>query len=332
MILRSLLLFTLQLLVASQRVLRSFAFSPIVPPRFDNFCEQVIGAWGISSNSEETKYVGDVEEVMRSCGGAVQGIREVPQIVDSSSSSAAAATQDHRLYHNRADDGFIYFDCGSYSQGPVQLKDTNAPDPSSTQVGCLTFSTMPKSRILFDSSSGTWQTLVRGPKSQMLLSDENACLQPTGTHGDDAESVGLDASVAWGKDIVCRMPNNQPWMLQRVKWQQSIVNESNIISDKLKIEPDELKVTGWIKKWNNSDDNIVNMNDDLRNQLGSSTLDDFLLENTSEIVQFGAACKTSGEIKCILRCYDEGGMLKGIILQQGKLITEEGRNESIVIC
>ncbi len=318
MILRRLLC-TLQLLVASQRVLRSFAFSPIVPPRFDNFCEQVIGAWGISSNSE-TKYVGDVEEVMRSCGGAVQGIREVPQIVDSSSS--AAATQDHhRLYHNRADDGFIYFDCGSYSQGPV-----NSPDPVGTQVGCLTFSTMPKSRILFD-SSGTWQTLVRGPKSQMMLSDENACLQPT--HGDDdAESVGLDASVAWGKDIVCRMPNNQPWMLQRVKWQQSIVNESNIISDKLKIEPDELKVTGWIKKWNNdSDDNIVNMNDDdLRNQLGSSTLDDFLLENTSEIVQFGAACKTSGEIKCILRCYDEGGMLKGIILQQGKLITEEGKN------
>ena len=316
MILRN-LLFSLQLLVASQRVLQSLALSPIVPPRFDNFCEQVIGTWGTSSNSK-TKHVGDVEEVMRSCGGAVQGIREVPIIVDSSS---AAATEDHRLYHNRADDGFIYFDCGSYCQGPVQLKDTNAPDLGN-QVGCLTFTTMPKSRVLFD-SSGTCQTLVRGPKRQML-SDENICLQPT--HEGDPQSVELDASVAWGKDIVCSMPNNQPWMLQRVKWQQSTVNESNIISDKIKIEPDELKVTSWIKKWNNSDENIVNMSDDLRNQLGSSTLDDFLLEDTSEIVQFGAACETSGEIKCILRCYDEGGMLKGVILQQGKLLAEEGKN------
>ena len=57
--------------------------TPLIPPRFDNFCEQTVGTWSsINSGSGCTSNVklgtvGDVEEVMRSCGGAVQGIREV---------------------------------------------------------------------------------------------------------------------------------------------------------------------------------------------------------------------------------------------------------------
>ena len=47
-----------------------------------------------------------VDEVMRSCGGAVQGVR----------------VDDGPLL-NRQDDGFCFFDCGSWTQGPTKLTD-----------------------------------------------------------------------------------------------------------------------------------------------------------------------------------------------------------------
>ena len=30
------------------------------------------------------------------------------------------------LYHNRADDGFLYFPCGSYCAGPVEISGNHA--------------------------------------------------------------------------------------------------------------------------------------------------------------------------------------------------------------
>ena len=63
---------------------------PAAAPRFDTFCEQIVGRW-----VQRDGAVFDVEEVMRACGGAVQGVKE------------------GALYHNRADDGFLYFPCGS---------------------------------------------------------------------------------------------------------------------------------------------------------------------------------------------------------------------------
>ena len=57
----------------------------------------------------------EVEEVMRACGGAVQGIREMPLFHRQNEYK-----EEDRLYHNRADDGFIFMDNGSYTSGPVQ--------------------------------------------------------------------------------------------------------------------------------------------------------------------------------------------------------------------
>ena len=61
-------------------------------PNFDTFCQNAVGEWasGGSSSSSAT-----VTEVMRSCGGAVQGVRETGR--------GAGA------YLNRADDNFAYF-------------------------------------------------------------------------------------------------------------------------------------------------------------------------------------------------------------------------------
>ena len=76
----------------------SLAYSSTAAPRFDNFLDSLTSSvWYISSgvNADDDKH--EIEEVMRSCGGAVQGIREFD------------------IYHNRADDSFVYYNCGSYS-------------------------------------------------------------------------------------------------------------------------------------------------------------------------------------------------------------------------
>ena len=58
----------------------------------------------------------EIDEVRRSCGGAIQGIRELPLSLVFPESSCVDLHQ--RTYHNRADGGFVYEDDGSYSTGP----------------------------------------------------------------------------------------------------------------------------------------------------------------------------------------------------------------------
>lgn len=54
--------------------------------------------WGIPSNSQ-IQIIGNIEEVIQSCCGAVQGIRKVPENMSDKSTA---------MYHNRADDGFVF--------------------------------------------------------------------------------------------------------------------------------------------------------------------------------------------------------------------------------
>ena len=82
-------------------------------PSFDTFSAAATGSW----TGSQYQWTADgatngvpctsvVEEVMRSCGGAVQGVR----------------VDDGPLL-NRQDDGFCFFDCGSWTQGPTKLTD-----------------------------------------------------------------------------------------------------------------------------------------------------------------------------------------------------------------
>ncbi len=80
-------------------------------PSFDTFSAAATGSW----HGTRYEWPGDangvacesvVDEVMRSCGGAVQGVR----------------VGDGPLL-NRQDDGFCFFDCGSWTQGPTKLTD-----------------------------------------------------------------------------------------------------------------------------------------------------------------------------------------------------------------
>eukprot|EP00618_Florenciella_parvula_P011255 CAMPEP_0119467646 /NCGR_PEP_ID=MMETSP1344-20130328/1738_1 /TAXON_ID=236787 /ORGANISM="Florenciella parvula, Strain CCMP2471" /LENGTH=79 /DNA_ID=CAMNT_0007500031 /DNA_START=22 /DNA_END=258 /DNA_ORIENTATION=+ len=42
-------------------------------PNFDTFCQNAVGHWASAGSSSSSA---TVSEVMRSCGGAVQGVRE----------------------------------------------------------------------------------------------------------------------------------------------------------------------------------------------------------------------------------------------------------------
>ena len=82
-------------------------------PSFDTFSAAATGSW----TGTQYQWTADgatngvpctaiVDEVMRSCGGAVQGVR----------------VDDSPLL-NRQDDGFCFFDCGSWIQGPTKITD-----------------------------------------------------------------------------------------------------------------------------------------------------------------------------------------------------------------
>ena len=87
-------------------------------PSFDTFSVAATGSWtgtqyewtpDGATNGVPCEVV--VDEVMRSCGGAVQGVR----------------VDDGPLL-NRQDDGFCFFDCGSWTQGPTALAEVAAFD------------------------------------------------------------------------------------------------------------------------------------------------------------------------------------------------------------
>ncbi len=94
-----------------------YANSLTAPPSFSVASEKVLGSWvgAITTSMSSPCYrqtTVEVEEVMRSCGGAVQGFEETRHSADNEDPIST--------YMNRADEKFTFFDCGSYCVGPVQ--------------------------------------------------------------------------------------------------------------------------------------------------------------------------------------------------------------------
>ncbi|KAI2494082.1 hypothetical protein MHU86_20441 [Fragilaria crotonensis] len=189
-------------------------FSPCPPPRFDVFCDKIVGLWQTSRGSRT------VEDVMRSCGGAIQGIR------------------DNDFYLNRADDGFCYFDCGSYAYGPVDIATVSPSNRILVSVA------MPNVRIWLSSHEGILNvdaTLLPNIKSEadatVLLED---LVLPI---------VSTRPEFCVGTQLQCRMASpSQPWMMQRVLW------ESRQVSDE-KQDP----LVGPFQCWIEQTDDTISM-------------------------------------------------------------------------
>ena len=147
-------------------------------PSFDTFSAAATGSW----TGTQYEWPGDtngvacetvVDEVMRSCGGAVQGIR----------------VGDGPLL-NRQDDGFCFFDCGSWTQGPTALAEVAAFD-----VGLATQSGRVRCVVSVD-------VAARKAVHATLVVEEKAGAAPL------AKRESLTATGA-------------PWLAPRLKWKRA---------------------------------------------------------------------------------------------------------------
>lgn len=73
-----------------------------------------------------------------------------------------------RLYHNRVDDGFVFFDCESYASLPKECLSPASPPPTGDNtafkniVCCLSCPTNRKVHMIMTLGPPCFQTLVRG--------------------------------------------------------------------------------------------------------------------------------------------------------------------------
>ena len=149
-------------------------------PSFDAFSAAATGSWtgtqyqwtadGATNGVQCTSVV---DEVMRSCGGAVQGVR----------------VDDGPLL-NRQDDGFCFFDCGSWTQGPTALADVAAFD-----VGLATHSRRVRCVVSVD-------VTARKAVEATVVVEEKAGAAPL------AKRESLTAT-------------GSPWLAPRLKWTRS---------------------------------------------------------------------------------------------------------------
>jgi hypothetical protein len=275
-----------------RRVNLPLAFTSCAPPRFDVFAEKIVQRWQVDCEG----VVQTVDEVMRSCGGAVQGVREVPLL-------ASQQGEDIGPYLNRANDGFVYFDCGSYSSGPVGI------DRPERFLASLSFPSS-NSRVVLSADLTTgggvidhcqFLRLNRAPFSGEVHLQQSDCLV---TRLD----VPPDNFVL-EKHTQCRMPSpGQPWMLQRVKWEERLLAKNEAGDPEEASSHNSLdKTLGWV---------LILHPNGLEGQdwpgLELSPEDGFA-------ISVGGVCPVSLDVRAVLRFYNQDGILTRVVLQEGRI-------------
>mmetsp|Transcript_16690 Transcript_16690/g.43663 ORF Transcript_16690/g.43663 Transcript_16690/m.43663 type:complete len:274 (-) Transcript_16690:301-1122(-) len=162
-------------------------------PNFDTFCQNAVGHWASAGSSSSSA---TVSEVMRSCGGAVQGVRET---------GGGAG-----VYLNRADDNFAYFDDGSF---------TTTSDDGSITV-CLAHSRDWRRRL--DFKVGPDFTLAGAPTIALQRRVPTDSPAPTVDEMDEVEVEVAERGGCFDGDVeVLEQISGKgarPWVFMRVKW------------------------------------------------------------------------------------------------------------------
>ena len=242
----------------------------------------------------------EVEEVMRACGGAVQGIRELPLSV---ASQLQNNDNEEKIYLNRADEGFVYIDNGSYSFGPEKW------DVESDEAVAMT-------SLAFTGNKRVWMTASMSrdsgimPQSTVLeLFRAPQDTEKLESHVDSEEYGKAIPTIKWQKIQRARMPNpTQPWSLARAKWEQQI------LIDEAKKDDDHSKI-GSLTGWSFVEEKIGKSNELVADVLGA--------DDTSFNVVMLAVCKESAIAKSTIRCYDSKGLLKCVAFLEGNIKEEE---------
>ena len=257
---------------------------------------------------------------MRSCGGAVQGIRELP--LSLIFPTLEISEEEDRTYHNRADGGFVYVDDGSYCSGPEywNWNGENETSRNSFMMASLAFPNNRRRMWLTIKSSDASKLVAKCPKEQHLLNSKVLELsRPTPTsltdskeESNDSDTIELTSSniptIIWSEVQRVRMPSsNQPWTLARAKWEKQLLTDTN---EEIKDAANEMKsFTGKLRGWAyiNQDDN------NLFEDVASDTVSLHML----------AVCSESKVARSAVRCYDAEGSLKSVVFLTG-LLSQEG--------
>lgn len=291
-------------------------WKPYAQPRFDEFAESIVGPWvSISQSVDEKASRYDVEEVMRSCGGAVQGIKELPLHLLSSDLSNET---DDRTYHNRADSGFVYINDGSYSAGPEQfsLGQFDASTSSKLFMSSLSFG----QRRLWLALN---QEFLQKAQDKGIDSEDNSTRKsisflevkrPSSSYcwEQQVEYSTAIQNVRWISALRVRMPSSsQPWSLSRAKWEQAtLVNDEDEINryesrvESSQHTPGPLVGSAEVRLSTKSECSNLLFGD---------------LVNEGHILKMQAVSLISKDAQSTIRCYDEQGYLKSVAFLTGSL-------------
>lgn len=295
-------------LTTARSISDSCCFIPCAAPRFDVFSDSLVStSWTCSEQKVP------VEEVMRSCGGAVQGIRERALV--------GHQRDDNGLYLNRANDGFIFFDSGAYSFGPISIPNSN----DDLHVTNLMFGK--NSRLLLtnlplqDTTSADTISSASSSSSSCTDSMKSGRLFLRKSYGgtdiplpvptlDWISNPYESLSVDFGSAIQCSMSNGmsngQSWNLQRAKWTKRSVDV---------VENQDIQPPSDLSCW-------VISHQSLTQFLTWARLPDSRLDGMNEkwtVDHMGALCHSTGLVQSMVRLYDSHGTISTVMHLQGRL-------------
>jgi hypothetical protein len=322
------------------------SFTPTAAPRFDTFADR-LGA-GTTSKWKRTTVVTpeaieddaqaqencvwEVEEVMRSCGGAVQGLRECPLM---------SSVNQERVYLNRANNGFVYWNCGSYSLGPERLlvlpqsqATTPTNDAASSPFHFLASIQLDANeRVIFDyqlengivmpsSSISLWtrvqRSIARSNDSVSSLIEQ----RPLTVESDDDDVDGSSSSscnnIVWSDHTRCRMASPLvPWSLQRATWEKQV--DDNASSTTTTLETDREKLNNSNSATSSLDSGRVQRRSYMAwMECGSSCIGDCNMSSTEW--RCTVVNQDSGNASGIVRRYDNDGstgQVTHVVLRRG---------------
>jgi hypothetical protein len=308
----------------------AFSISPCAPPRFDVFAETLVRSWSTTTTTTPqdttttttttTTKAAAVEEVMRSCGGAVQGIREVPFVKMMAATATQAPGQSggsSSIYLNRANDGFLFLDDGTYTCGPVVVMvDADYVERNeSSDLFLFNFCVSENARLIV--SSADWWRCTSTTASGSLFNQEEddvdavtgILLRKTfGGSGSDVVPVPtVDGSsidpmslrVNFSRSIQCSMPSfGQSWLLQRAKWEKQ--NDDKNVEEKHQLD-NSTRMAGPLQYWA-----ISQPMKDFCEWSGQScpVTDTEHGGDAAIVLHAGVLCKSSGRVQAIARIYD----------------------------
>lgn len=227
----------------------------------------------------QSKY--DVGECFTFSGGAVQGLRE-------------PIREEDPIYLNRANDGFIFFDNGCYTYGP--LKRNN--DDEDNYLHSLIVGNY-KSRVVMSGNGHEEKSsaMLEWKKSGALFDDSPPMIK--------TEQAPNELKVDFVETIMCSKASPmQPWMLQRVKWQKETTETPGETTSEQASLNDSI-----IRCWS-----VTQSAPDFYEWISSSAP-----ESEGTVVQAGALCEATGELNLIARHYDASDDLKQVLIVEGIL-------------